>query len=160
MVMQPSLADVETVGEDVRSSFPAVYDRTGPWRTITEPVNAPAAGANWSLNLSTNREVRLDMVTCLFVTSAVAANRGPVLQILNESGTIIAQIGLTAAIAASSSYRLTWFKGAAGTNNMLNNQTNALPDIPLEPGCKLQTVTAGIDVGDQYSLIAVTYKLR
>lgn len=147
-------------GEDLRSAFPAVYERTGPERLIVEPIAQPAAGANWSLNLVTGRECKLDLVTGLFATSAVVANRGPVLQIVHQDGTIIAQVGLAAAIAASSNIRFTWGLGFSPGTNTLNNQTNSLPDMWLPPGCKIQTITAGIDGGDQYSILAASYRIR
>ncbi len=159
MVMQPSLADQVVVGEDVRASFPATYDRTGPYRTIIEPIASPAAGGNIAWNLATNRNVKLDAFSCLFVTSAVVANRGPVLIVKDSAGNIIWQLGGTAAVVASTSERLFWALSLAGSNNGVNNQANALPEMWLPPGCTLSTITANLDVGDQFSQIVASYRL-
>ena len=147
-------------GEDFRSTFPAVYDRTGPERFIIEPINTPATGSNFTWNLSTSREVKLLLVTGLFATDAVVANRGPVLQILDSNNDILAQIGLAAAIAASSNIRFTWGIGLSPGTNTLNNQVNSLPDLWLPPGCVVKSITAGLDPGDAYSILVGSYRLR
>jgi hypothetical protein len=121
--------------------------------------STPAAGAEISETVPTGARWELLAFEATFVTSAVAANRVPQLTI-DDGTTVVFRLGAALNQAASLTQRRSWFQGAPAP--YLDNASNLPLPIPsnvrLGSGFRIKTVTAAIDVGDQYS--AVQYLVR
>jgi hypothetical protein len=140
-------------------SKPVLLGLTGGFshgRGFTAPVSVatPAAGADISYTVTGSYWIRLAALSLLFTTSSTAANRVPVLEILDESATILAAIPPAAAQTATKAYTYTYLPNVGTVSSVENNVALApLPNFFLRPGYKIVTSTGAIDTGDQYSAI-------
>ena|SRR5437870_7986383 len=124
-----------------------------PWRRsrIVQGVASPAAGADWSATVPAGHLWRPFTVTAQLLTSAVVANRQPVL-VLGDGTNPFAFLTAPAVQAASGTVIYTW----ANVDTFVSlgsRQVAALPDIELPPGWTIGVSTALLDVGDQWSAI-------
>jgi hypothetical protein len=87
------------------------------------------------------------------VTSAVVATRGPKLA-LSFGGGQYGVLGVGSTGVASNTYALAWVPGA-GAAGAAGALTGPLPDLTLETGYTLGSLTLALDVGDQYSAVYI-----
>lgn len=136
---------------------PAGGPLTGAGQTGSTTGTNPAAGADWTYTVPAGFTQVLVSVRAVLTTSAVVANRVPVLRITIPTGQIVADIAAIAAQTASTTITYVWMAGAPA-NNTNNVQQMSLPQgLRLPAGSVVQTITAGISAGDQWSSISITY---
>lgn len=119
-------------------------------------VPAPAAGANWKYTVDGRYYERVLAVHFTFNTSAVVANRFPVVALTDNNGFIVTSVPGGSGIAASNGVITDLVVGGPAYN--LGNTGNAfgfLPDLLVPPGWIWQSQTFGIDVGDAYTGISL-----
>jgi hypothetical protein len=116
----------------------------------------PAAGNEWHHTCPGNYIEEILLVRFRLVTSAVVANRDPFLQILDQNGSEVWAIPPSQhqAAGATSIYSYSSSTGASAPF-LTNRSAYAMTRIYLFPQWSIGTVTALIDVGDQYSQIAI-----
>lgn len=130
-------------------------------------VTNPAAGADWAYSVAGGLgNIRIKAIHARLTTSAVAANRYPLLALptLCPSGDTIPVISIFSqvAVTASNIYVFNLFPGApsieqipgAGLSIQLNN---AIPNLTLVPGDVITSYTYNLQSGDQWSNIAIIY---
>jgi hypothetical protein len=144
-------------GSATRIGFPqspvrAAADGRG-WTTLFQ-VGNPAAGANFTLNIPTGEQWVLRSLRCILTTSAVVGQRVPALTLQTGAGAIMVHSPSNVNQTATNVFSYTWFAGAAGIANVGNAVICAWPiELRMQSGWQLQTITALLDVGDQYSSI-------
>lgn len=118
-------------------------------RTIyryTQP--APAAGADWSVNVPSGKLWQIQSIYARLVTDANVANRGPRL-ILSDGGAEFLRLPAAVVAAAGVTTDYQWFANAVSVS--LNNGVSfPLPPLILAPGAVVSVATASIQVGDQW----------
>lgn len=121
---------------------------------VVAPAN-PAAGADWSFVVVTARQ--LLAVTATLVTSATVANRTPQLKIATPTPVTVLLTGLLPAQAASATVVYQWYQGAPTSGAAGATETTGVP--PVVPGVNwtVGTSTTGLQVGDQWSAIVLTF---
>lgn len=151
-----------TITAKQRLSYPGsavanTLDGGGALRSIAGAT--PGAGAEISETVPTGARWELLTFQATLVTSAAAANRVPQLTI-DDGTTVIFRVGAALNQAASLTQRRSWFQGAPAP--YLDNASNVPMPLPsnvrLGAAFRIKTVTAAIDVADQYS--AVQYLVR
>lgn len=136
---------------------PATSPSAGAGLTAATTVANPAAGADWAYTVPAGVQQTLISVRAVLTTSATVANRFPVLRITSPTAQILADVSALAAETATSTVTYVWMAGAPA-NNVNNVQQMALPTgLRLLPGSTIQTITSGIQAGDQWSAITITY---
>jgi hypothetical protein len=145
----PSSTAVVSVAKDGATGRPYV-----PGGATNAPGN-PAPGAEVALTVPAGVSAALDAVTFKLVTSATVATRTPTL-IIDDGVNVMWQLQAAAGQAAGSTviYQYGGNSELALRNGVL---TEPLPPLILGPGYRIRTVTAGIQVGDQYSAIVASY---
>ena len=124
----------------------------------TQVVSNPAAGADWTFTVPAGQTLALESVTALLTTSVTVANRVPTLVVKDNLGRIVAEVVSPNAQAASLADEWVWAPGvvaAAGPPIV----TPIPPGLELAGGWTIGTVTAGLQVGDQWSAIVITGQL-
>lgn len=112
----------------------------------------PAAGAQWSYTVDGRYYERIVAVSVKLVTSAVAANRFPLLTFADANGTAVTAVPLGSAVAASSTINSYLTAGAPGFDlGPAGGQFGYIPDLLLPPGWSLRSSVAGMDAADQFS---------
>lgn len=136
---------------------PATSPVAGAGLTAATTVSNPAAGADWTYTVPAGLQQTLISVRAVLTTSATVANRFPVLRITSPTGQILADVSALAAQTAGTTITYVWMAGAPA-NNVNNVQQMALPSgLRLLGGSTIQTITSGIQAGDQWSAITITY---
>lgn len=126
-------------------------------RIITLQVPSPAAGADWSFVPSQTDHCRLFAVTALLTTSATVANRRPALALADLNALTYYSSDCEYPQVASLAVRYSWAWGAS--NNVPTALVTGercslgLPRIDLRPADTVESVTLGIQAGDQWSSI-------
>lgn len=134
------------------STVLASIEGSGALRSITGAT--PAAGAEISETVPTGARWELLAFFALLTTSAAPANRVPQLVIDDGTSTLF-RIGGALNQAASLAQRRSWYQGApAPFLDNANNVGMPLPSaIRLPAAARIKTITAAIDVADQYSTV-------
>lgn len=119
----------------------------------------PAAGADWTLPVDAGESWEILAVNFTLTASAAVANRSVKLRGLDGNGNEVFRIGPQAVQTAGQVVVYTYLPGqgyAAG----VDGQQLALGTPPpiLPPGYSLASLTGAIDVGDQFSKIAVSIR--
>lgn len=129
-------------GEDVRR------------RVIQVP--SPAAGAEWSVQVPGGERWSIRSLVAQLLTSAVAANRGARLEV-SDGNVRVASYQAAQIQAASTTVRHTLVPGGpVGANAQSQASQWPGPDpFILAPTWVLSTSTINLDVGDQWSAIAM-----
>lgn len=124
-----------------------------PYFQVTSLAN-PAAGAEFILRAPGQGVWRVISVAFLFTASVVVANRRIAL-LADDQTDIWFAAESTVDVAASAAVRFGAYAGAAsvGLTAVLVNLPLPTDGLILQPGHRLRTSTANIDVGDQYSQI-------
>lgn len=139
----------------------AYIDPKQPWSwqlgfLDTVFVTAPAAGSDWSYVPSGGRWERIEMIHAKLVTSAVVANRQPLLIVQDQNAAELAALPPLVNQAASTTTRYTWWRGLGTTIALLSGRTaSPLGELILRPGWKVASNTGAIDAGDQWSEISI-----
>ncbi len=134
---------------------------TGPFshgRGFTAPVSVatPATGADISYTVTGSYWLRLAALSYLFTTGSNAANRVPILEVLDETGAVLAAIPPAAAQTATLATTYTFLPNVSVVGAVLNHVAVApLPNFFLRPGYKIVTATGAIDAADTYTKIRV-----
>lgn len=121
-------------------------------RTVRVPQ--PAAGADWSFTIPGGSVMHVRAIRAALVTSAVVANRRPVLTITDGNDTV-AEVSVASSFTATQTASQSWLINVGAQLAGLGGNGNyaPLPDLWLPAGSVVSVVTAGIDAGDQWSAI-------
>lgn len=129
------------------------------WAVVeTTAVKQPAVGTDWSLTVPGGKAWQLLYVHGQLVTSAVVANRLPILTIDNGSGELVqTRMALRSVITATTTAQCEWQRFASDAAVTVSNVFYGhIPESVLPGGTRLIMATQAIDVGDQWSGIVVT----
>lgn len=121
---------------------------------IDKLVAAPTAGAEWSLTLEGGFLWRVALGFVTLTTSAVVANRFPSFRIRDGDGNERYRgVGSLTAVA-SNTYSIAYGSGGSSSSQGEGNMESiSVPDVGIDGGWSIGSITPGIDVGDQYSSI-------
>lgn len=126
-------------------------------RIVTEQVNAPAAGTDWTIKPSPTDKVLLLTVTATLTTSAVVASRRVSLNLKDQNALGYWCADAVMAQAASLAVTYSWARGASlgPPAALVASEKVALPFpwLRLQPSDTVSAITALIDVGDVWSKI-------
>lgn len=124
---------------------------------VTRLVPAPAAGQDFSLPISTTDRVLLLAIAATLTTSAAVANRRPALAFKDQSAGVWWSADAGYPQAASLAVTYSWARGASvaadPTIATLERVSLPIPWARLEVNDTVETITALIDVADQWSAI-------
>lgn len=119
-------------------------------QTVTPP--APAAGQQWSYKVDGRYTERLVAVTFTLTTSAVVANRSPVVVLRDNNGTVITQVPAGNAVAATSTLTAYLVNGSPNTaQGAAGNTYGFLPELLIPGDWSWGSGVGGMDPGDQLS---------
>lgn len=128
-----------------------------PHVVVTQTVNAPAAGADFSLPISTTDRVLLLAITAKLTTSAAVANRRPALAFKDQGAGVWWSADAVYPQTASLGVTYSWARGAStGADPTVAASERVglgLPWARLQPNDTVESITALIDVADQWSAI-------
>lgn len=113
----------------------------------------PAAGAEIVATVPANKTWRILAVHFKLVASATVANR--LVRLLFDDGTVVLfkvpnDVNHVASQTTEYSYGLACTAEAAQGATVVARMY-PIPDLQLPPGCRIQTLTAGLQAGDQFS---------
>lgn len=123
--------------------------------TVTSALGNPAAGADWASAQGATRQ--LISVFAQLVTSATVANRLPALQVVDAAAHVVLKLPAAAVQAAGATETYVW--GVSLPFSSANNQNlTPLPGgLVVANGWSIQTVTAALQAGDQWSAIVLAF---
>jgi len=124
----------------------------GKPRVIT--VNQPAVGHEWSYVHSGPSWFIPTCIVAKFVTSAVVANRSPQITITFRS-VLCAQFGSTVVVPATTTVIVSASDAGNSSASATTYEVGLADNLMIADGMTLASLTANLDVGDQYSLIAI-----
>lgn len=117
----------------------------------------PGAGAEWSLTIPVGHFYTFLSLNAVFVTSAVAGNRSPRLQIMDGGGNLVGVWGCGFTQIASQTLNYTApsvFMGQTDPNGTFGSISWPLPALLCLPGgFSVSSLTSGISGADQWSAI-------
>jgi hypothetical protein len=121
-------------------------------RLITVPT--PAAGAEFVVKAPGEGLWRMISIAAIFTASAAVANRRPSL-LADDQTDVYWAAESTVDIAAAAAVRVCAYTGAvgAGLTGVLTNLPLPTEGLILQPGYRLRSSTALIDVADQWSAV-------
>lgn len=127
------------------------------WTYEVRPVAAPAVGTDFQITVNDGGVWRVRAIEATLTASAVAANRFPQLRIDDQS-TRSMLIAAGAATIANGVTTYSWLLGFPVTMAAVEAGLVCIPlvDHVLHQGWRIGPVTAGRDVGDQWSAISIT----
>lgn len=135
---------------------PQVY-ALEPYAAIkTVAVANPAAGADWSVQVPAGVTWEVQAVYGQLATSAVVANRFPVLVITDAASNPLVNAnpgggGQT----ATQTHKYTWAIDAASNQNTSANPSTPIPDVVLPAGATIASSTLNLDAADQWSAVSL-----
>lgn len=117
----------------------------------------PAAGAEWQ-DACPGGLIRQPLsVVCTLTTSATVSNRSPALSATDGSNEYAIQgSASTQAASITNKYGFGFLAGFQ-TNVLANLMNSGIPFLILDPGFIFRSVTNNLQVGDQWSLVAIQY---
>lgn len=123
-----------------------------------QPQSSPAAGANFTYTNNTGVSQTLLSAQATFVTDATVANRFLTIQFTDSLARVLYHDTDGTAIPASTSVNLAAYIGAAQVNSSSGNVVLPLPSgLTIPPGGSFNINASGIDAGDQFSAINLTF---
>lgn len=122
--------------------------------TIVTPGN-PAAAADFAVPVPAGQIWTVRSVTATLTASATVANRVPALQLLSPSAAIIARSPSDGNQTAGQTTIYTWAPGAPLSGAPPATVTSPIPSVALAPGSSINSITAGLSAGDQWSSIVL-----
>lgn len=116
-----------------------------------------AAGSEFTFDVPAGQFWILKAIHVIYVAAAAAASRRPRLVITFSGGSLI-EIPSAATIIISQSSRLVWGEGLPNMDDQVGlQQTMPLPsNLLLPPGTIIESVTTGMNAGDNYSTAQFT----
>lgn len=120
------------------------------------PAN-PAAGTNFTFVNNTGQTINLVSIRGTFTADAVVANRNISLQILDPAGNVVAVTPNNASTVASTSLVVNGVVGGSILSNASGNCVLPIPITALPPGWQVRLAAAGIDPGDTWTGIFLSY---
>lgn len=131
----------------------------GPGTTVSLTIANPAVATNWRHTVADRHIIRPIAATFTLTTDANAANRRVAIMIRDPSADEITQTQSDQPQTAS----LARFYKVNTAPIRENPENPSLPEIPLQlirlpPGFDIGTNTPGIQAGDQYSAIKLTFE--
>lgn len=125
-----------------------------PYRKVIQGLT-PGAGAEFGFTAPGQGLWRVISLAFTFTTSAAVANRVPSI-VVDDGTSVFLRIPTQQAQAATLAITYSAFTDAANANAAANPAILPLPEhgVTLEPGWRLRSSTALIDVLDQYSAIS------
>ncbi len=128
----------------------------GPGNLRVAVLGNPALGADFLVALNNAQRWRVQSVNATLTTSAAVGSRQPFLvtdDTVNRTGTF----GQNQAIPASTAGTFVWGAGMSPAAAALSVGAGGLPSpLLVRGGHRLFSSTSGLDVGDQWSSIAIT----
>lgn len=125
------------------------------WQQLVQ-VAAPAAGQQWSYKVDGRYFERLIAVYFTLTTSAVVANRFPLVTVKDNNGVIIATVPAGSTVPATTNLLVSLFIGAPGfAVGTAFNTAGCLPDLILPPDYTWSSSILGGDAGDQFSVVTL-----
>ena len=122
----------------------------------TVAVANPAAGADWSVQVPAGVTWEVQSVYAQLATSAVVANRFPVLVVQDAGGnTLLDANPGGGGQTATQTHKYTWAIGAGSNQNTSANPSAPIPDMVLPGGSTIGTTTLNLDAGDQWSAVSL-----
>lgn len=121
-------------------------------------VAAPAAGADWTQTVPGRAFWRVLFARAQLVTDATVASRLAGVRITDGSRSIFDAV-LSAAISASTTTIVNWSDsaitnaGVVRTTITPNQVSVTMPELFLLPGFQIQSLTAALQAGDQWSAV-------
>ena len=113
---------------------------------------APAAGQQWTYRVDGRYTERLVAVTFSLTTSAVVANRFPVVVLRDNNGTVVTEVPAGNAVAASATLTTYLVNGSPGTaQGGVGNTYGFLPEILVPGDWSWGSGVGAMDPGDQLS---------
>jgi len=127
----------------------------------SQGVANPAAGAEWSFTTFNPARTHLLSVRGLLTTSAVAGNRSARIRFSDALGNVIGDFGPARTQAAGRAYTYNGAVNAQGADDTTTAFESyfAIPRLQLGGAYTVGSITAGIDAGDQWSNIRLTYEV-
>lgn len=123
-----------------------------------EPVYLPdpVVGAEWSYTVDGRYYERLITAHIVFTASATVADRYPQMQLTDANGVAVTSAPVGSGTAASDVLTADLTLNApAFSLAQSGGSWGYFPDLLIPPGWTWQSVTYGIDAGDQYSGIVL-----
>lgn len=121
----------------------------------SQKVPSPVAGADFSFVPSTTDRVRLLTLTAQLATAVAVANRMPAIAFKGQDGGVFYSADGGVPQLASLTVQYTWSRsGATAIANPIVGGERvglALPDIWLQPGDTIESITGLISGADQWS---------
>lgn len=128
----------------------------GPGNLAVETVANPAAGADWSLAITTQQRWRIAALNAQLLTSAAAGNRTVRLQLKDSGAVVFYQSAPSANIPASTTAQVSAGPGQVTSTVDATTINVTLPGTPyLTQTMTLAVSTLGLLAGDQWSAIRV-----
>ena len=117
---------------------------------------APAAGQQWSYKVDGRYVERLVAVNFALTTSAVVANRFPVVLLRDNNGVVIAEVPAGNAVAAASTVAAYLVNGSPNTaQGAAGNTYGFLPEILIPGDWTWGSGVGAMDPGDQLSAVTL-----
>lgn len=123
--------------------------------SLAVQLGNPVAGSDWTTGIGATNA--LIVVTAQLVTSATVANRLPSLQLIGPGAIVVASLPASSVQAAGSTETYVWGVGLPFTSGQGVNLVPIPTGIVLGLGWTLRTSTSGLQAGDQWSAINVTF---
>lgn len=135
--------------------YPVPHDAGHLYQAI---ATAPAAGAEWSYTLPADYYFRAKAICFLLTTDANVANRYAYIQFVHNAQ-LLCEVGPIAAQIASTASRYSFAPGITSYSlAAILHSRIALPfPFYLPEGTVIQSLCDGIQVGDQYSSIFLSF---
>jgi hypothetical protein len=120
------------------------------------PIASPAAGADFTITTPGESTWSVLSIAATLTTSAVVANRVPVLR-MTDGSSVLWRVPALVAVTASLTTQVSWvaelgYQQAALSGGAL---TVGLPPMYLQPGNIVALTTSALDVGDTWTNIVV-----
>lgn len=126
------------------------------WQDVVY-VPAPAVGTSWSYKVDGRYFERLVGVRFVLVTSAVVANRFPVLYLQDQNGVNVLSVWAGGTVPASKTNGVNLSPWYSLQSNYGGAETfGPLPNMLVPPGYSWVSTVQNIDVGDQVSGVVLT----
>jgi hypothetical protein len=123
----------------------------------TIAIPAPVAGAEFTFTVPAGKRIYVCALRAQLVTDATAPSRFPAI-IISSVGGIIASVASGANALTSSTWSFTWTPGVAIYNGSAAQPNSVVPwppDVILEEGTVITSLTGAIAAADQWSLITL-----
>lgn len=134
-----------------------IYPTEGPGNRYTFATSPPAAGADFIYSIPAKARWRINAIRATLATSAAVANRTPVLQLRDLSGSVYFVTGNNNAQLASTTVDYNYGESLPMVQVGPTDFCAALPDeLRLESGGSIRSLTGNLQAADQWGNIALS----